>query len=334
MKTSVVITTINKPNKIIKRISRHCKTKKWDLIIIGDKKSPKNFKMNFGRFLSLNHQSNLNLKFAKICPQNSYARKNIGYLVAMKENKIIIETDDDNFPKKSFFQNRKITHKVNFLKNENWINIYDFFLKKNEFIWPRGLPLDEFNNKIKISNNRVYRKFFIQQNVCDKNPDVDSIYRIINEKINIKFKNKKISLKKSLSTFNSQNTTWFRDVFLLMYLPVTCTMRCTDIWRSIIALKLMSINNFEILFGGPTVIQYRNEHNLLKDFVDEIPMLENDKIIYNTINNLKLKKGNKNFSYNMKLVYKKLISKKILDKKEMVYLNAWIEDCKYLLNKE
>ena len=77
----------------------------------------------------------------------------------------------------------------------------------------------------------------------------------------------------------------------------------------------MSINNFEILFGGPTVIQYRNEHNLLKDFVDEIPMLENDKIIFNTINNLKLKKGNKNFSYNMKLIYKKLISKKIIDKK-------------------
>ena len=50
MKTSVVITTINKPNKIIKRISRHCKIKKWDLIIIGDKKSPKNFKMNFGKF--------------------------------------------------------------------------------------------------------------------------------------------------------------------------------------------------------------------------------------------------------------------------------------------
>jgi hypothetical protein len=36
----------------------------------------------------------------------------------------------------------------------------------------------------------------------------------------------------------------------------------------------------------------------------------------------------------MKLIYKKLISKKIIDKKEMVYLNAWIEDCKYLLNKE
>lgn len=72
-------------------------------------------------------------------------------------------------------------------------------------------------------------------------------------------------------------------------------MRCTDIWRSIIVLKLMSINNFEISFGGPTVIQYRNEHNLLKDFVDEIPMLKNDKIIFNTINNLKLKKRRKKF---------------------------------------
>ena len=277
MKTSVIITTINKPNKIIKNFSILQK-KKWNLIIIGDKKSPKDFNINFGKFYSLKDQINLDLKFAKICPENSYARKNIGYLIAMRENKIIIETDDDNFPKKTFFKDRKINHKVNFIKNKNWINIYDFFVKKKEFIWPRGLPLDELNNRIYFSKNKVSRKFFIQQNVCDENPDVDSIYRIINKKINTKFKSKKISLKKSLSTFNSQNTTWFREVFLLMYLPVTCTMRCTDIWRSIIALKLMSINNFEILFGGPTVVQYRNQHNLLNDFIDEIRCLKMTKL--------------------------------------------------------
>lgn len=333
MKTSIVITTINPPNRIIKRISKNCKKKNWNLIIIGDLKSPKDFKINFGRFYTLRDQINLNFKFSKICPKNNYARKNIGYLIAMKKSDIIVETDDDNFPKKTFFENRKLKHKVNFLRNTSWVNIYEFFLKKKEFIWPRGLPLDEFNNKLNISKKKTYKKFFLQQNVCDKNPDVDSIYRIINQKINTKFLNKKICLNKSLSTFNSQNTTWFKEIFLLMYLPVTCTMRCTDIWRSIIALKLMSINNLDILFGGPTVVQYRNEHNLLKDFLDEIPMYENDKYIFHLIKNLKLKKGKSNFVYNMKLIYKKLIKIKILDNKEMIYLDAWIDDCKYLDNK-
>ena len=51
------------------------------------------------------------------------------------------------------------------------------------------------------------------------------------------------------------------------------------------------------------------------------------------IKNLKLKKGKSNFVYNMKLIYKKLIKIKILDNKEMIYLDAWIDDCKYLDNK-
>ena len=50
MKTSVVITTINKPNKVIRKISNFCRLKNWKLIIIGDQKSPKKFKINFGQF--------------------------------------------------------------------------------------------------------------------------------------------------------------------------------------------------------------------------------------------------------------------------------------------
>ena len=48
MKTSLVITTINKVNKNIKRFASSSKVKKWGLIIIGDKKSPKNFKLPYG----------------------------------------------------------------------------------------------------------------------------------------------------------------------------------------------------------------------------------------------------------------------------------------------
>ena len=43
MKTSVVITTINKPNKVIRKIPNFVGLK-LKLIIIGDQKSPKKFK--------------------------------------------------------------------------------------------------------------------------------------------------------------------------------------------------------------------------------------------------------------------------------------------------
>ena len=58
------------------------------------------------------------LKFAKKCPINSYARKNIGYLISMKNRaKIIIETDDDNCPKKKFFDKKKLQHSASEIKN-------------------------------------------------------------------------------------------------------------------------------------------------------------------------------------------------------------------------
>ena len=44
-----------------------------------------------------------------------------------------------------------------------------------------------------------------------------------------------------------------------MYLPVTCTMRCTDIWRSLIALKILNNEGKKILFFGTTMFQKRNK---------------------------------------------------------------------------
>ena len=55
MKKYVVITTINKPNKKYKKISKLCKKNNYNLVIIGDKKSPGTFSMQYGNFL--NYQS-------------------------------------------------------------------------------------------------------------------------------------------------------------------------------------------------------------------------------------------------------------------------------------
>lgn len=332
MQPSIVITTINKLNQNIKNYDVKSNKIGWNFIVIGDKKTPKNFKLKFGNYLSLNDQKKLNLKFAKICPANNYARKNIGYLFSFLKNDIIIETDDDNYPKQKFFTSRKKNHSVKNIKNNSWINIYKIFAKNSDIIWPRGLPLDEVDSaKIKVSNKRETNKFSLQQGVADINPDVDAIYRILNKKINIKFKNLKISLNNSLSTFNSQNTTWFRDIFPLMYLPVTCPMRCTDIWRSLVVLKIMKLNKLKILFFGTDIYQKRNSHNLLDDIEQELKLYLYDKKIYETLDKLKLKKGKKFFLQNLRICYTVLIKKKFLNKSEIKYLDAWIFDCKNIL---
>ena len=132
----------------------------------------------------------------------------------------------------------------------------------------------------------------------------------------------------SLFTFNSQNTIWHKDLFPLMYLPVTCSMRCTDIWRGLIALKIIRFNKLKVLFFGTTMLQIRNSHDLMQDFKDEIPMYIYNKKIFKILNKLKLKRGKKFFIYNLKKCYEELIKYKIFAPQEMRFLNAWISDCK------
>lgn len=333
MNTSLVITTINKPNKNIKIFNEKCKKNNWNFIVVGDVKTPKNFFISHGKYLNIQSQYKTNFKFAQSCPLNNYARKNIGYLEAIKDKAdIIVETDDDNYPKNYFFDKKKIQYKVDEIRNKSWINIYDIFVKKKKFIWPRGLPLTEiFKNKIKIKK-KINGEFYLQQGLSELNPDVDAIYRIVNEKINVKFKSDyKVSLGKSLSTFNSQNTIWFKKIFSLLYLPVTCSMRCTDIWRSLVVLRILKNDEKKILFFSTTMHQKRNNHDLINDFKEEIPMYLYNNKIYNILRKLILKKGEKNYINNLIKCYQALVDNNFLHKKEMKFLNHWIDDLNSLI---
>jgi len=278
--------------------------------------------------LVMQNKKKIDLNFSAKCPANNYARKNIGYLLAIrKKSEVIIETDDDNSPKKNFFSQKHYIHEAKYIKNNSWVNIYDIFQKNNKKkVWPRGLPLDElFSNRIKLGQKKKIT-YYLQQGVCDGNPDVDAIYRLLNKNINITFKSFKVGLGNALSTFNSQNTIWFKPIFPLLYLPVTCSMRCTDIWRSLVALKILSHNNNKILFFGSTMFQKRNLHNLNNDFREEVPMYLNNKNIFNSLKNLKLVKGD-NLS-NLLICYKSLIQNGFFSKEEFMHLKAWVQDIK------
>ena len=328
MKNSIVLTTINKVNVNIKKLTILSKKNNLKLIIIGDKKTHTNFNLNYGKFYSIRDQKKLNFNFSKICPLNSYSRKNIGYLVSMLNGiETIIETDDDNYPKNNFLKFLNLKHDVKEIKEIGWINIYKKFVKKNITIWPRGLPLNKIDNYPTFKKKKVIKSFYLKQGVCEGNPDVDAIYRLINDKIDIKFKdNYKFSLGKAFSPINSQNTIWSKKVFSLMYLPVTCTMRATDIWRGIIALNIIQNDNLGVLIFGTTMKQNRNIHNLKKDLIEEIPLFKDVQNAFLILKKLKLKKGQENYSKNLIKSYKALIEIKVFDKQELKYLTAWIRD--------
>ena len=331
VKSALVVTSINKPNEAIRKLEILCKKNKTDFIFIADKKTPKFTYGNDLKFLSIKYQKNLPFKICKKIPINSYSRKNIGYLYSMlKGTKKIYETDDDNYPRKNFFSQDILNLNHYKIKENGFVNIYKYFLEKQIDIWPRGLPLSKVNNSTKPSIRKkiIKKKFSIIQRLCNKNPDVDAIYRLLNKKINIKFSNNKSFFvnNKSYVPFNSQNTIWNQEVFALMYLPTYCSMRATDIWRSYIATHIMNKLNMKILFTSPTVYQERNVHNLHNDFKLEIPVYKNVEILIDELNKVKIYGSKKYMLINLLNCYKKLVENKIFDKKELNLVKLWCKD--------
>ena len=100
----------------------------------------------------------------------------------------------------------------------------------------------------------------------------------------------------------------------------------TDIWRSLIAQRIGWENNWLILFHGPTVSQQRNEHNIKKDFADEIPGYLHTENIQKILEGLSIKAGAKNIPGSMRLCYEQLANNGIVGQKELVLLEAWLDD--------
>ena len=332
MKKFLVITSIDKPSALLKQISKKSLEHSVSLIVVGDRKSPNNFKLKNTIFLSLKNQKKQNISYASLCPENSYARKNIGYLYAMKKDaNIIYETDDDNELLDSFYSLKPIKKNVYTIRNGGWVNIYSYF--SNKQIWPRGFPLSEIQ-KNKIESSKLNKKIEhspINQRLCDENPDVDAVFRLI-KKIPFNFKKSKDTAlsKNSWCPFNSQNTVWHKEAYPLMYLPAYASFRMADIWRSLIAQRICWENNWSILHSNSTVIHKRNDHNIMKDFNDEIPGYLNNDAIAKNLSKLKLRKGTGNLAYNLVKCYKLFCKENLLNYKELKLLDCWLKDIKMI----
>lgn len=327
--SALIITSIASPNAVLKTYAEKCSELGLEFIVLGDVASPPNFELEGCRFYSLDEQKKLPFKLSKTLPDKHYSRKNIGYLLA-KEKKVIVETDDDNMPLPEFWNTRQEYVSGYPVEKNGWFNVYHYFSEQN--LWPRGFPIEAIETGKRkaaegVGQNTVSVFSPIQQGLADGNPDVDAIYRIAYAN-NIIFE-KKSPVFLSPNTwcpFNSQNTTWFKDAFPLLYLPSYCSFRMTDIWRSFIAQRIAWTCNWNILFHQATVFQERNEHSLLKDFADEIPGYLSNAIICRKLEELDLKSGKESLTENLMRCYQMMVKENYVEQKELQLLEAWIYD--------
>jgi len=276
----LVVTTINPPNKAMKALARGCHANDMPFFVIGDTKTPVDFSLVGARYYSIEDQLRAFPLMAKKLPTAHYTRKNIGYLLAIKEGAVEIqETDDDNIPYQEFWEFDSSCGQVEQLRcDDSWYNVYQKFTEKK--IWPRGFALGKINMQPQTSLKNAKVNGYIFQGLADGDPDVDALYRLTCE-LPVDFEQRQpIMLSPGVwCPFNSQNTIFRDAAFPLLYLPSYCSFRMTDIWRSLIAQRCIWELNESVVFHNATVYQERNEHDLLKDFADEVPgYLQNERI--------------------------------------------------------
>lgn len=321
----LVVTTINSPTQAVSNFSL---LDNVNLVVVADQKTPRDWHLDDADFLSVARQKDLFPKISHLIPYNHYSRKNIGYLYAAREGaQSIADTDDDNSPKEnwdfpSFEGFFEITP-----QNLGFVNVYKYFSPMH--IWPRGFPLELINNKSSIleeSNfNSQVSKIGVWQGLADGDPDVDAIYRLTSNKPCYFQERFPIVLSRgTICPFNSQNTAFRKEVYPLLYLPSFVNFRFTDILRGLVAQPILWLYNFHVGFTSATVIQERNPHDYMKDFIDEIPCykfpVQVIEVVSSSIS------SSVSIEENLYNGYKALVGEKIVDEKEMPIIEAWLAE--------
>ena len=326
---AVVVTTVNHPTAAVQALARDGSRLNASLILVGDEKSPRDFHQPGATYLDLDSQAGLGFNLAQQAPTRHYARKNIGYLEAIRRGaRIIVETDDDNLPLDLFWQPRSLLATAPVLRGAGWVNVYGYFTTRQ--IWPRGLPLDEIRRSQAAPPLPAAEPVAcpIQQGLADGDPDVDAIWRLVCDGPAVTFEpGRQVALAAgSWCPFNSQNTTWWPQAYPLLYLPSYCSFRMTDIWRSFVAQRIAMANGWGLLFTSPTVVQIRNEHDLMRDFADEVPGYLGNAAIRHALEEVETRPGPEHMAGNLVRCYQRLVALGVVNAAELGLLNTWLQD--------
>ena len=293
-----------------------------ELVIIGDKKTPvwdKSALPDFVHYFSVEDQIDKWPNLAKLLHFNHYARKNLAYLWAIENNvSILLDTDDDNSSEIDVFDN--VPNNFRSIDSEvEWVNAYGYFGKHE--IWHRGLPLDEARKPLsECIESPAGLDWHCFQSIVDGDPDLDAVGRMLYPESHY-FENQAplMLTGRNFCPTNSQATLWKKPILPLLYLPVTSSFRMTDIWRGIVLSGYMRESSLNTVIGKLGFRQDRNEHNLVKDFLDEVPGHEHNRLIRALSDNTwkEIESCKENWKQGILDVYKHLVDSELLQQLDL-----------------
>ena len=268
----LVVTSIHPPTEAVLAYAARAD---WTVVLVGDRKGPATVTDDRIVFLDLARQKSLGFEYVAHCPENHYARKNVGYLYALTQGaELIAETDDDNYPLPGWGGALEFDPaEVRIVETDRYFNVYREFTDAE--VWPRGYPLREVIRS-RTASARITRgsaQVAVWQELADDDPDVDAIFRLTRGgDVHFRPAERLVLNPGTYCPFNSQNTFWRRPAFAGLFLPGTVSMRYCDILRGYVAQRLFWRQGLCLGFGPASVRQLRNQHDLMRDFAEEVTM--------------------------------------------------------------
>lgn len=275
MKKFIATTTIYEPSIALKK---YAAMEDWTLVIAGDLKTPHEKYLDLNAvYLSPDDQVNLYPKLSELIGWNCMQRRNIAILHAYKLGADIIAViDDDNIPLENWGKDLILGQTITCdsytpMHHE----VFDpLSVTEYKHLWHRGYPLVHLVGKNEHNVKKETLRPVIQADLWNGDPDIDAVCRMEHAP-ECNFKSNVFPYTSTvLSPFNSQNIFILREA-VKDYFLFPGIGRMDDIW----AAYFLQSKGYRVVYSKASVYQDRNEHDLVKDFTDEIIGYQNTHLM-------------------------------------------------------
>jgi hypothetical protein len=270
MKKVIVTTTINPPTKAIAAFQA---MEGWELVVVGDKKTPADYRLERGTYVSPEEQERYDPALSEAIGWNCIQRRSFGFLWAMELGaELVAVVDDDNIPLPGWGEDLLVGREVEVDYYETDLPAFDPLGATNyRHLWHRGYPLQLVPRRDYSRRSRKKVCVDVQADFWNGDPDVDAICRLEHAPL-CDFDPGCFPLAANkISPFDSQNT-FFGAELLKDYFMFPHVGRMDDIWPSYYVQALGA----KVVYGKPSVYQDRNVHDLVRDMRNEYIGYENN----------------------------------------------------------
>jgi hypothetical protein len=267
----VIVTTTIHP--VTEAIERFQALDHWHLIVVGDRKTPPDYHLERGTYVSCEEQEKRDKELSDAIGWNCIQRRNFGFLWAHDLGAdVVAVVDDDNIPYEGWGEDLLIGRTVEANYHVTDLPAFDPVGATNErALWHRGYPLPLVAQRTYPVPQKKMVRADIQADFWDGDPDVDAICRL-EHRPQCRFDPRYFPMASNkMSPFNSQNT-FLRAAVLQDYFVLPHVGRMDDIWVG----YYVQAKGFRVVYGKASVYQRRNEHDLIRDMKGEYIGYENN----------------------------------------------------------